>query len=137
MAPKAGKILARVRSATFEIEGDEWVMEFRPFSSDMMRQADKGSAEEQLDYLSNLLSKSIIAWNLEDDDGNPMPIAPDKHIPPAAEGEEGEVIISPGTAWLRAAGIDYVRLIFDAMVEAMKVPKASESASNGGLRRVV
>lgn len=137
MAPKAGKIQARVRVAEFDIEGDDWAIEFRPFSSNMLHDALKGDESEQYDALCKLLGDSILEWNLEDDDGKALPIAPDKHLPPATEGEQGEVVVSPGMAWLRSVGLDYVRLISDGLIEATKVPKASASASSAGLRRVV
>lgn len=119
MAPKAGKIQARVRVAAFDIEGDDWRIEFRPFSSDTLREALKGDEAEQYDGICRLLGQTVVGWNLEGDDGEPLPV-------------EGE-----GMAWLRSVGLDYVQAILNGILEEIRVGKLSESASSAGLRRVV
>lgn len=131
MAPKASRILQRTRVATFDIEGEGWEVEFRPFSSDMMRKATRGDEVEQFDGICGLLGDSVVTWNLEGDDGAPLAIAPDRR-----DGD-GNTVTSPGMAWLRAAGLDYVRLILDGLIEAIRVPKPSDAPSGSSLRRVV
>lgn len=130
MAPKASKILQRTRATVFDIEGEEWQVEFRPFSRDMMRRATQGSDAEQFDGICNLLADSVVAWNLEDDEGRPLAIAPDR------QDGDGTTVTSPGMTWLRAAGLDYVKLIFDGLVEAIRVPKPSDAPSNSSFSRV-
>jgi hypothetical protein len=137
MAPKAGKIQQRVRSATFEIEGDDWEIQFKPFSSDTLRAALQGDEAEQYDGICKLLAQTVVSWNLEGDDGEPLPIAPDKYVPLAAEGEEAILEVSPGMAWLRSVGLDYVQAILNGILEEIRVGKLSGADSSGGLRRVV
>lgn len=117
MAPKAGKIQQRTRVAEFDIEGDDWRIEFRPFSSDVLREATTGDEAEQFDGICKLLGQTVVSWNLEGDDGQPM----------AVQGE--------GVAWLRSVGLDYVRLILDGIMEAMQVGKSSAANSNGSFSR--
>jgi hypothetical protein len=119
MAPKAGKIQQRTRTAVFDIEGDEWSIQFRPFSSDTLREAMKGDDSEQYDGICRLLAQTVVAWNLEGDDGEPLPIA------------------GAGMAWLRSVGLDYVQAILNGILEEIKVGKLSGADSNAGLRRVV
>jgi hypothetical protein len=129
MAPKAGRIQQRTRVAEFDIEGDDWRIEFRPFSSDMLREATQGDEAEQFDGICKLLGQTVVAWNLEGDDGKPMVIAPDM-----TDGA-GNLVVSEGMAWLRSVGLDYVKLIFDGIVEVLQVPKPSASASSGSFSR--
>jgi hypothetical protein len=119
MAPKANRIQQRTRVAEFDIEGDDWRVEFRPFSSDTLREALKGDEAEQYDGICRLLGQTVVAWNLEGDDGEPLPV-------------EGA-----GMAWLRSVGLDYVQAILNGILEEIRVGKLSGAASSGGLRRVV
>jgi hypothetical protein len=119
MAPKASAILRRTRVTEFDIEGEPWRIEFRPFSSDMLREAQEGDEAEQFDGICKLLGQTVVAWNLEGDDGQPLPV-------------EGA-----GMAWLRAVGLDYVKLLLDGIVEEIRVGKPSDAPSGNSLRRVV
>jgi hypothetical protein len=119
MAPKARQIQQRTRTARFDIEGDEWVVHFRPFSSDTLRAAMQGDESEQYDGICRLLGQTVTGWNLEGDDGEPLPV-------------EGA-----GMTWLRSVGLDYVQAILDGILEEIKVGKLSGSDSSAGLRRVV
>jgi hypothetical protein len=113
MAPRMGKVAARTRTATFEIEGDEWVVEYRPFSRDLLKEAlraDK-SDEERLDASIDLLSQVVRRWNLEDDEGNAKPFDAD---------------------WLRAVGLDYVGLLLNGLYEDMSNPKGKPTNSAAG-----
>lgn len=119
MAPKASQIRERRRVAIFEVEGDEWRIDFRPFSSDTLREALQGDDAEQYDGICRLMGETVVGWNLLDDDDKEMPIQ------------------GAGMAWLRSVGLDYVKQLFDGIVAEQAVPKASGSDSSGGLHRVV
>src|SRR4051812_41268129 len=109
MAPKAGKIAARTRVATFDIEGDSWEEEYRPFSRDVLREVMQGDEGEQLDQSIDLLSHVVQRWNLEDDDGKPKGFDAD---------------------WLRAVGLDYVGMLLTGLLEDQRNPKASLTPSS-------
>ncbi len=119
MAPKASNIQRRVRVAEFEIEGDDWRVEFRPFSSDTLREATQGDEAEQYDGICKLLGQTVVSWNLEGDDEKPMEVQ------------------GAGMAWLRSVGLDYVQLLLNAIIEEIRVPKANDVASSAGSRRVL
>lgn len=116
MAPQAGRIQQRTRVATFDIEGDRWEITFRPFSSDMLREATQGDEAEQFDGICKLLGQTVVAWNLEGDDGQPLEVQ------------------GAGMAWLRSVGLDYVRLLLDGILETMQ-GKATAAPSNGSFSR--
>lgn len=118
MAPKASLIRERRRVAEFEVEGEAWRIEFRPFSSDTLREALQGDESEQYDGICRLMGETVVGWNLEGDDGKPLEVQ------------------GAGMAWLRSVGLDYVKQLFDGIVAEQAVPKASGSASNAGLHRV-
>lgn len=102
MAPKAGQIKARTRTAEFAIEGDDWKIEYRPFSQNLLKEVTQGDDNEQLDGLVGLLERVILGWNLTDDDDKPLPFDAD---------------------WLRGVGLDYVRMILEGLMEDMQGKK--------------
>jgi voltage-gated potassium channel Kch len=116
MAPKAAQIRERRRVAEFEVEGELWRIEFRPFSSDTLREALAGDEQAQYDGICRLMGETVVGWNLLDDHDQEMPVQ------------------GAGMAWLRSVGLDYVRALFDGIVAEQAVPKASGSASSGGSR---
>ena len=108
-APKAGKIEARTRVAVFEIEGDDWEIEYKPFSPRLIKQATGGDEEEQLDSLVSLIERVMVRWNLLDDEGNPKPFDGD---------------------WLRGVGADYSRMILEGLMEDMQGKKPTPISSS-------
>ena len=115
MAPKAGQIAARTRTAEFEIEGDDWQVSYRPFSQNLLKEVTQGDDDQQLDGLVGLLDRVIVGWNLTDDDDTPLPF---------------------DSEWLRGVGLDYVRMILEGLMEDMQGKKASPTASSGRLALV-
>lgn len=115
MAPKAGQIKARTRTAEFEIEGDDWEISYRPFSQNLLKEVTQGDDNEQLDGLVGLLERVIVDWNLTDDDDKPMPFDAD---------------------WLRGVGLDYVRMILEGLMEDMQTKKAPSTPSSARLALV-
>lgn len=102
MAPKAGRIQARTRTAEFDIEGDLWRIDYRPFSQNLLKEVTQGDDDAQLDGMVGLLERVVNGWNLTDDNDQPLPF---------------------DAEWLRGVGLDYVRMILEGLMEDMRVGK--------------
>ena len=111
--PNIGKLQQRrVLSASFEFADETWEVSFRPYSTEEVGTAVDGELEGMVTLLSNILK----GWNLTDEQGTPFPIT---------------------DQLLRSLDHDFLQVMTRAVIDTINVPKASEPASKGSLRRVV
>jgi len=114
-APSARKIETRTRQAEFVIEDADWIVVYKPFSQNLLKEATQGDDNEQLDGLVGLLERVMISWNLLDDAGAVKPF---------------------DAEWLRGVGLDYVRMILEGLMEDMQGKKAASTPSSAPLALV-